>query len=58
MAKVKCNFPMETYSRVVGYYRPVQNWNKGKKEEYRQRKTFRPETDDAVVEENGDKNNE
>jgi len=40
MAKVKCNLPMETYSRVVGYYRPVQNWNKGKKEEYRQRKTF------------------
>ncbi len=27
----------EVYSRVVGYYRPVQNWNKGKKEEFSQR---------------------
>lgn len=28
----------EVYSRVVGYYRPVQNWNKGKQAEYAQRK--------------------
>jgi len=28
----------EVYSRVVGYYRPVQNWNKGKQEEFSQRK--------------------
>jgi len=27
----------EVYSRVVGYYRPVQNWNKGKKEEFKER---------------------
>lgn len=27
----------EVYSRVVGYYRPVQNWNKGKQEEFAQR---------------------
>lgn len=26
--------PAEVYSRVVGYYRPVQDWNRGKKEEY------------------------
>lgn len=32
---------MEVYSRVVGYYRPVQNWNKGKKEEFFMRKTFK-----------------
>jgi len=32
--------PVETYSRVVGYFRPVQNWNKGKKEEFKMRKEF------------------
>ena len=30
----------EVYSRVVGYLRPVQNWNKGKKEEFKDRQTF------------------
>lgn len=30
----------EVYSRVVGYLRPVQNWNKGKKDEFSMRKTF------------------
>lgn len=34
--KTKC----EVYSRVVGYLRPVDQWNEGKTEEYRQRKTF------------------
>lgn len=27
----------EVYSRIVGYYRPVQNWNDGKREEFSQR---------------------
>ncbi len=27
----------EIYSRVVGYYRPVQDWNKGKQEEFSER---------------------
>ena len=31
----------EVYSRVVGYLRPVQGWNKGKKEEYAMRKKFK-----------------
>ena len=31
----------EVYSRVVGYLRPVQQWHKGKREEFRQRKTFK-----------------
>jgi ribonucleoside-triphosphate reductase len=26
--------PSEIYSRVSGYYRPVNQWNKGKQEEY------------------------
>lgn len=30
----------EVYSRVVGYLRPVKQWNKGKKEEFKERKTF------------------
>jgi len=30
----------EVYARIVGYYRCVNNWNKGKKEEYKHRKMF------------------
>lgn len=30
----------EVYARIVGYYRSVKNWNKGKKEEYCQRVSF------------------
>ena len=30
----------EVYSRVVGYLRPVQGWNKGKKEEFTLRRTM------------------
>ena len=32
--------PVETYSRVVGYFSSLQNWNKGKKEEFKMRKEF------------------
>ncbi len=39
--KVKV-IPTEVYSRIVGYFRPVQNWNRGKVEEFRQRRTFDP----------------
>lgn len=31
----------EVYSRVVGYLRPVQQWNEGKKAEYEKRKEFK-----------------
>ena len=37
----KCESDCEVYSRVVGYLRPVQQWNKGKKEEFYQRKTYK-----------------
>jgi anaerobic ribonucleoside-triphosphate reductase len=37
----KCESPCEVYSRVVGYLRPVVQWNKGKKEEFRERKTYK-----------------
>lgn len=33
----------EVYSRVVGYLRPVQGWNKGKKKEFALRKKLRCE---------------
>ncbi len=32
--------PVEVYSRVVGYFRPVNQWNKGKREEFAERKTY------------------
>lgn len=35
-----CGENAEVYTRVVGYYRPVQLWNKGKKEEYKDRKVY------------------
>ena len=37
--KVLC----EIYSRVSGYYRPVNQWNPAKREEYKDRKTVKPE---------------
>ena len=37
----KCNEKCEVYSRVTGYFRPVANWNKGKKAEFADRKTFK-----------------
>ena len=36
--------PTEVYSRIVGYYRSVRNWNRGKREEYDQRIMFKPDT--------------
>jgi ribonucleoside-triphosphate reductase len=36
-----CNQETEVYSRVVGYLRPVKQWNDGKRAEYSQRKTFK-----------------
>ncbi len=45
MAK-EVKVPAEIYSRVVGYFRPVSQWNRGKKEEFSERKTyeFKPES--------------
>ena len=37
MATSKCEAKTEVYARVCGFFRPVQQWNKGKKEEYRER---------------------
>ena len=35
-----CGEPTEVYSRITGYYRPVQNWNIGKTQEYRDRREY------------------
>ena len=35
-----CGNPTEVYSRITGYYRPVQNWNDGKTQEYKERKVY------------------
>ncbi|PTQ52426.1 MAG: Ribonucleotide reductase of class III (anaerobic), large subunit [Brockia lithotrophica] len=37
----RCGAETEVYSRVVGYYRPVQNWHEGKREEFAQRIEFK-----------------
>lgn len=36
----KCGRETEVYSRVCGYHRPVKNWNRGKQEEFAQRKVY------------------
>jgi ribonucleoside-triphosphate reductase len=36
-----CGKVCDVYSRVVGYFRPVRNWNKGKQEEFKQRLEYK-----------------
>jgi len=40
----ECGEKTEVYSRITGYYRPVQNWNDGKAQEYKERKVYNIET--------------
>ena len=35
-----CGEKTEVYSRITGYYRPVQNWNDGKTQEFKDRKVY------------------
>ena len=35
---IRYKIPCEIYSRVSGYFRPVNQWNKGKREEFNNRK--------------------
>ena len=35
-----CHNKTEVYSRITGYYRPVQNWNDGKAQEFKQRRVY------------------
>ena len=41
--------PCEVYSRIVGYLRPVQQWNKGKKEEFKQRQEYLVSKSEGVL---------
>ena len=36
----ECGAKTEVYSRITGYYRPVQNWNDGKSQEFKARKVY------------------
>ena len=56
----ECGRKTEVYSRITGYYRPVQNWNDGKTEEFKNRRTYVIETSkmrrkshEEEIEENG-----
>ena len=40
----ECGENAEVYSRITGYYRPVQNWNAGKTQEYKERLEYNIET--------------
>ena len=55
--------PTEVFSRVVGYYRPIQNWHKGKVAEFNLRKTIDPpenmeEVEKVEEESHGDPDND
>lgn len=44
-----CEASCEIWSRVVGYFRPVQEWNKGKKSEYAEREEYVPTAESETV---------
>jgi len=48
-----CGETTEVYSRITGYYRPVQNWNAGKTQEFKDRKVYSV-SDRAPTEQNAD----
>jgi len=46
-----CGEETEVYSRITGYYRPVKNWNDGKAQEYKKRKSYvlsAPKEEDGI----------
>ena len=50
-----CGKTTEVYSRITGYYRPIQNWNDGKVQEYKDRKEYTVLTRDFKKIENEEK---
>lgn len=42
---MKCTAKTEVWSRVCGFFRPVAQWNRGKKQEYRDRVPYKMETE-------------
>lgn len=51
----ECGGKTEVYSRITGYYRPVQNWNDGKTKEFKDRKEYNPGIFDPSGENNPQK---
>jgi ribonucleoside-triphosphate reductase len=51
-----CRAETEVYSRVVGYFRPVSQWNKGKAQEFQERQTFSKLIKEKVVLDNVSRN--
>lgn len=41
MSETRCQQKTEVYARVCGFFRPVQQWNRGKREEYKDRVTYK-----------------
>lgn len=60
----KCGMKCEVFSRVCGYYRPITNskgqpiWNKGKLEEFRDRKTYKLPDSQGMAPKNEENNKE
>lgn len=44
MSQKELKVQTEVYSRVAGYFRPVNQWNKGKQEEFSERQEYRMDT--------------
>ncbi len=53
MNEKKCN--VEVFARVTGFFRPVQSWNKGKAEEFKDRKKFNVATMAEAETKDGDR---
>jgi len=53
-SQLKRKVPCEVYSRIVGYLRPVQNWNKGKQQEFADRRTYEVRTNSERESANAD----
>ena len=47
--KMFCGLETEVFSRVVGYFRPVKNWNKGKQAEFKERRLYQPIIDGQLT---------
>jgi len=45
----KCGLKTEVYSRVCGYFRPLENWNRGKKQEFLDRKAYDAEKANETI---------
>ena len=47
--KKKCGEKCEVWSRVVGYFRPTSEWNKGRQQEFKDRKPFKIKEEQSAI---------